>query len=113
MTKSERKMAMREEAKRKIKGGGVAPGANRAYGDAVEQGRRQLMIKSSQGGDSNISKIKSELTFLLNNYLPRYDMQIEALIDRWRRSGDPSYTPEIKSRLRRARKEHMNKSHHV
>ena len=55
-------------------------------------------------------KAKNELTFLLNNYLPKYDSRIEALIDIWRRSGDPSYSPSIRTKLRQARRDHMRKS---
>lgn len=110
MKKSEFKNQIREEAKRKVRGpqGGVT-GA-RAYRDRVEQGRTQLMRKSSEGGDMNAKKIKNELTYLLNNYTPKYDMRIEQLIDAWRTSHDPSYDPGIKAKFRKVRREHMQKS---
>ena len=78
--------------------------------DAIEQGRRQLLLKCNEGGDSASKQYKSELMYLLNNYMPQYDMRIEALIDSWRTSHDPSYDPMIRVRLRQARIEFMRKS---
>lgn len=112
-TKSEMKMALRQEAKRKVPGGSFGAGTNLKYRDAVEAGRKQLLIKSSQGGDSSAKKAKNELNYLLNNYAPRYDTRIEHLIDIWRRSGDPEYDPGIRIRLRQAQKEHMRKANPV
>jgi hypothetical protein len=110
MKKSEFKKQIREEAKRKVRGpqGGVA--AERAYRDRIEQGRTQLMRKSAEGGDTNAKKIKNELTYLLNNYTPRFDMRIEQLIEAWRTSHDPSYDPGIKAKFRKVRREQMQKS---
>jgi len=107
MKKSERKLQMREEAKRKIKGatGGVT--GSREYRERVEQGRRHLLQKASEGGDTRGQKAKGELNYLLNNYTPQYESRIEMLIDQWRRSGDPTYDPGIRLRLRKARQEHM------
>lgn len=105
--KSDFKMRIREEAKRKVKGptGGVS--GSREYRERVEKMRGQILQKASEGGDPRSSRIKSELTYLLNNYLPAYDNRIQTLIDEWRRSGDPSYDPAIRIKLRRARQEHM------
>jgi hypothetical protein len=76
----------------------------------VDQGLRELRQVSAEGGDGKAQRVKNELNYLLNNYLPSYDMRIEQLIDEWRRSGDPSYDPGIRARLRRARQDHMSKS---
>ncbi len=107
LKKSERKLQMRDEARRKIKGpsGGVT--GSREYREKVEQGRRLLMQKSAEGGDSRAQQIRAEVTYLINNYVPAYDYRIEALIDEWRGTGDPSYSPEIKVAFRKARQKHM------
>jgi len=105
MKKSEKKLEMRQQAKRKVNPG-YNPGTNRNYRDSVEQGRKELLIVSSQGGDSKVKKARSELNYLLNNYLPTYDMRIEQLIDEWRTSGDPSYDPGVRVRLRQAKIRH-------
>ena len=110
MKKSEYKKQIREEAKRKIRGSQFGVTGSKEYREKVEQGRTQLMRKSNEGGDSNAQKIKNELTYLLNNYTPGYDMRIEQLIDAWRTSHDPSYDPGIKVKFRKARREHMQKS---
>ena len=110
MTVSQRKMQMREEARKKIKGpsGGVT--GSREYRERVEQGRQQFLVKSSEGGDPRAKRLKGEIEYLLNNYSPAYDTRLEGLIDQWRRSGDPTYSPEIKIRLREARKLYMRDS---
>ncbi len=110
MKKSDFKKQIREEAKRKIKGSQLGVTRSNSYREKVEQGRTQLMRKSSEGGDTNAQKIKNELNYLLNNYTPRYDMRIEQLIDAWRTSHDPSYDPAIKARFRKVRREQMRKS---
>ncbi|MBI3117284.1 MAG: hypothetical protein HYZ00_01270 [Candidatus Hydrogenedentes bacterium] len=104
--KSDFKMKIRDEALRKVKGpaGGVT--GSREYRDRVEKMRSQMLQKAAEGGDSKASRIKSELNYLLNNYLPKYDGRIEGLIDEWRRTGDPSYDPGIRLKLRRARQDH-------
>lgn len=107
MKKSERKLQMREEARRKLKGASGAVTGSREYREKVERGRRHLLHKSSEGGDLKAQRAKAELTYLINNYLPTYDMRIETLIDEWRRSGDPSYDPGIRVQLRKARQKHM------
>lgn len=106
-SKSERKLQLRDEAKRKIKGASGGVTGSRAYREKVEQGRRQLLMKSAEGGDSRAKQIKAELHYLVNNYVPRYDGRIEALIEEWRGSGDSSYDPEIRVALRKARQKHM------
>jgi hypothetical protein len=112
MKRSEFKKQIRSEAKRVVQGSRFSqtPKGIKDYGEAVEQGRRQLLIKSNEGGDSAGKRIKAELLYLLNNYLPQYDTRIEALIDAWRTSHDPEYDPAIRTRLRRARQDHMRKS---
>jgi hypothetical protein len=108
MKKSERKLQMRQEAKRKIHGpsGGVT--GSKEYREAVEKGRQTFLSKSAEGGDSRAQRIKGELNYLINNYLPAHDNRIEALIDDWRRSGDPTYDPAIRVRHRRAKQNHIN-----
>ena len=110
-SKSERKLEMREQAKRKMRGGGSVANTQRSYASAVEKGRKDLNIKSAQTGVSKGKKLKAEIDYLLRNYLPRYDSRIEALIDEWRGSGDPGYSPEVRTQLREARRVHMRDSH--
>ncbi len=107
LKKSERKLQMREEARRKIRGpsGGVT--GSKAYREKVEKERRRLLQKSSEGGDTGTQKVKGELHYLINNYLPANDARINTLIDKWRTSGDPAYDPAIKIELRKARQKHM------
>lgn len=104
--RSDYKMKIREEARQKVRGPG-ALGGDKAYRDAVAKGHTVLMQKASEGGDGKVKRLKSEILYLVNNYVPSYDARIEALIDLWRKSGDPEYDPEIKARLRKARKDHM------
>lgn len=110
-SKSERKLEMREQAKRKMRGGGSVANTQRSYASAVEKGRKDLNVKSTQAGVSQGKKFKAEIDYLLRNYLPRYDSRIETLIDEWRRCGDPGYSPDVKTRLREARRIHMRDSH--
>ena len=110
MNKSDFKKRIREEAKRKIRGNQSGVKGLKQYQDQVEAGRKQLLTKCNEGGDSNAQKIKSELTYLLNNYSPRYDMRIEQLIDAWRTSHDPAYEPGIRARFQKVRRDHMQKS---
>jgi hypothetical protein len=91
----------------------VNVGANRGYRDKVESGRQEFLQVSNEGGDPKAKKFKGELTYLLNNYLPAYDMRIEHLIDSWRRSGDPTYDPGIRTKLREARRNYNSKSNAV
>ena len=107
MKKSERKLAMREQAKRRVRVNPAKRSAIRAYRDDVEKGRRELLRVSAEGGDSQAKKARGELMYLINNYLPSYDARIEQLIDVWRRSGDPGYDTGIREKYRRARRKHM------
>jgi hypothetical protein len=107
ISRAERKLAMREEAKRQVGGSKYARSNQKNYGEDVEKGRKELLVKSAEGGDSKAKKVKGELSYLLNNYLPTYDTRIEMLIEEWRRSSDPSYDPGIRIRYRRAKQEHM------
>jgi len=113
LKRSEKKFAIRDQARQKIHPSMTSAGADRSYREQVESGRQTLNRLASEGGDPKGKRIKQELTYLLNNYLPSYDMRIEQLIDEWRRTGDPSYDPGIRVRLRQARKEHMSKGHAV
>ena len=108
--KSERKLAMRQEARRKVRPDTSKRDAGRAYRDEVEKGRQRFLLVSAEGGDPQVRRIKGELTYLLNNYLPKYENRINQLIDAWRRSGDPSYDPAIRVKLRQARRDHMSDS---
>lgn len=107
--KSDIKLAYREQARRKVRPAGSVAGPSAGYRKQVEQGRERLLQVSSEGGDCQAKKIKNELMYLLNNYLPSYDARINALIDRWRRSGDPGYDPAVRLKLRQARRDHMAK----
>jgi hypothetical protein len=108
--KSDLKWSIREEARRKVRPASTNVGTDRGYRESVESGRRQLNAAGAEGGDPAAKRYKAELMYLLNNYLPAYDMRIEQLIDQWRRTGDPNYDPGIRVKLRQARKDHMDKS---
>ncbi len=105
--KAERKARMREEAKKKIYGAGGGVTGSRQYRERVEQGRKRLLQKSSEGGDKLAQRVKGELNYLINNYVPAHDARIATLIDQWRTSGDPEYSPEVKVRYLKARQRHM------
>jgi len=107
--RSDFKMAMREEARNKVRPRSDK-NALRGYRDEVDKGLSQLRIKSAQGGDGNAKRFKSELNYLINNYSPKFDSRIEQLIDLWRRSGDKEYDPMIRVKFRNAVKAHMNSS---
>ena len=109
-SKSEWKMAMREEAKRTVKGPRSDVYTRGGYSKQIESGLNQLRTKMSEAGDGKAKRIKSELTYLLNNYAPQYDTRIEQLIDEWRRSGDPEYDPAIRIKHRHASRAHMRDS---
>ncbi len=73
--------------------------------EEVERGRRKVVDKATPGAGANTQKrIRDELNYLLNNYSPSNDNKIEMLMDKWRRSGDPSYDPAIKLRYRNVRR---------
>ena len=108
--KSDRKLEIRAEAKRKFGGHDRSIRALAQRRDDIEKGLSVLRRTTSEGGDSRAKKVKNELTYLINNYVPEYDARIQQLMDLWRRSGDPSYDPNIRLKLRRARQEHMTNS---
>jgi hypothetical protein len=108
--KSDLKLTMRQEAKRKVRPTTATPGGELSYRQDVEKGRRDLNRIGAEGGDTVAKKVKAELHYLIGNYLPAYDMRIEHLIDQWRRSGDPTYDPGIRVKLREARKHHMERN---
>ena len=108
--KSELKTAIRDQARRKVGVPKYDATTQAHYHEEVEKGLQNLRKISSEGGDPRGKKAKNELLYLLNNYSPKYDTRIEQLIDLWRRSGDPSYDPSIRTKLRQARREHMSKS---
>ncbi|MCC6796310.1 MAG: hypothetical protein IT366_14405 [Candidatus Hydrogenedentes bacterium] len=110
MKKSDFKMRIREEARRKVRGSNATTQDHQAFRDRIEAGRRELMTKSAQGGDGKAMRVKNELMYLINNYTPQYDMRIIQLIDMWRTSHDPSYDPGIQVQFRRARQEYERKS---
>ena len=110
MSKAEHKLAIRRQAKEKVRPSGGTAGQRREYGDEVQKGLSNLRTVSSEGGDSRAKKVKNELLYLINNYQPRYDFRIQQLIDQWRRSGDPEYDPSIKVKLLHARRDHCKNS---
>ena len=76
-----------------------------ALQERIEKGRREVLEKAAPGAGANTQKrFRDELNFLWNNYSPYNDNKIETLINKWRRSGDPSYDPAIKLRYRNVRK---------
>ncbi len=80
-------------------------GRGDTFREKVEKGRERVLEKVEPGAGANTQKrIREELNYLLNNYTPSNDNKIEMLIDKWRRSGDPSYDPAIKLRYRNVRK---------
>ncbi len=113
LKKSEYKSQIRQEAKRTVGGAKFAGTGHGAYREAVEKGRKNLLLKSAEGGDNNAQRVKNELTYLLNNYVPAYDARIEALIDKWRTSHDPAYDPGIKARFRKVRAQYSGRSNAV
>lgn len=78
--------------------------AHREHLERIEKGRTELQEKGKPGaGAATSRRIKDEIEYLINNYAPSNEHKIEALIDKWRRSGDPAYDPNIKMKLRSAR----------
>jgi len=113
MKKSERKLAIRDEARRKVKPPSVSIGANRHYRADVEKGREHLSQLAAEGGDPKAKRVRQELMYLINNFLPAYETRILQLIDEWRRTGDPSYDPGIRMKLRQAQRDYMSKTNAV
>ena len=73
--------------------------------EKVEKGRKRLVEKAAAGtGKDTYRRIRDELNYLLDHYTRSNDTKIEILLDKWRRSGDPSYDPAIKIRYRNVRK---------
>ncbi len=71
----------------------------------INTGHKHLQERAKPGaGAATGKRIKDEIEYLLKNYTPSNEAKIETLIDKWRRSGDPSYDPGIKVRLRNARR---------
>ncbi len=106
--KSDYKLKMREEARKKLRGpsGGVTGSAE--YRARIERGRKQLLENAAPGaGQARQARIQGELNYLINNYAPSNDFRIEQMIDEWRCSGDPDYDPGIKIKFRNARQRHM------
>ncbi len=90
--------ALIEKARRITGGGGT-------FQEEVEKGRKKVVEKAAPGAGANTQKrFRDELNYLLDNYSPSNDNKIETLIDKWRRSGDPSYDPAIKLQYRKVRK---------
>lgn len=83
--------------------------ARRRRQQETEAKRKELREKQKAGaGAAGHRRIKDEIELLLKNYSPANESKIETLIDKWRRSGDPSYDPSINLRLRNARKKKDN-----
>ncbi len=81
----------------------------RAREAQIELGHKHLKEMAKPGALTHAHKrLKDELDYLLKNYTPTNDNKIEALIDKWRRSGDPAYDPSVKIRLRNARRKKGN-----
>ncbi len=80
-------------------------GRRDTFREKVEKDRKGVVEKAAPGAGANTQKrVREELNHLLNNYTPSNDNKIEMLIDKWRRSGDPSYDPAIKLRYRNVRR---------
>jgi hypothetical protein len=109
LSKSEYKLRIREQAKRKIRGPKYDVSGAAKFREDVAQGLKTLRTVSSEGGDSKSVKVRNEITYLLNNYIPQYDARIEQLIEEWRRSGDPTYDVSIRVRFRTVRREYMGR----
>ena len=111
-SKAEFKAAIRDEAKRKVGGSLKMDVESRVgYRNTVERGLKELRQISSEGGDPKGKRIRGELTYLLNNYLPQYDDRILQLIDDWRRCGDPAYDPSIRLKLIQTRRDYVDRTH--
>jgi len=80
--------------------------------EEIEKGRKQLVERGAAGGgDRTQKRIRDELNYLIDHYNSTNDMKIETLIDKWRRSGDPSYDPAIRLRFRNARRKKDSGNH--
>ncbi len=100
-----RSKVLDEEATKLIETARKLVGSGGTAEEQIEKGRRRVVEKATPGAGANTQKrFRDELNYLLNNYAPSNDNKIETLIDKWRRSGDPSYDPAIKVRFRNVRK---------
>lgn len=87
------------EARRK--GPHVSPSKREEAEADIERGRRHLLDRASAGaGDATHKRIREEIDYLMAHYSASNDNRIDQLIDKWRRSGDPSYSPEVRNRFR-------------
>ena len=72
--------------------------------ELIEKGRKELLEKHRAGpGANTFKRIRAELDYMIANYTPAIDAKIETLIERWRTSGDPDYSPEIRIKFLKAR----------
>lgn len=79
--------------------------AQRSRVKDIDTGHKRLQDTAKAGaGAATAKRIKDEIEYLLKNYTPSNEAKIETLIDKWRRSGDPSYDPGVRVRLRNARR---------
>ena len=77
-----------------------------------ERDRKIIQERGRAGaGEQTFNRIKSELNYLIANYKPSLEPQLEILIDKWRRSGDPAYDPGIRVKIREARKRKAASDH--
>lgn len=74
----------------------------------LEARRRQIRDREQGTRAGENRRIRQEIEQLLRNYTKSNDSRIEALVNKWRRSGDPSYDPGVMSRLQAARKKKGN-----
>lgn len=106
---AEFKNRIRDNAKRKL-GGRHSMIGHGKFREDLEKGRKNLIKECSAAGATAASQIRNELEYLLNNYVPGSDSRILTLIDQWKRSHDPSYTPEINVRFRRIKAEYTSRA---
>lgn len=76
--------------------------AQQRYQQEAEARRRQEKERRSIGAAHR--RIRDEIELLLRNYTKANDYKIQSLLDKWRRSGDPSFDHGIVARLEAARK---------
>lgn len=78
-----------------------------------QDGRRRQQIESDaqrkhrregHADSAATRRMRDEIELLLRNYTRANDYKIQSLLDKWRRSGDPSFDPSIATRLQMARK---------
>lgn len=73
--------------------------------ERIDTERRRMLEKQKAGAGANtFTRLRNEIEYLVANYVPANDARIEMLIDQWRRSGDPNYSPEIRVKFLEARK---------